>query len=282
MDKQAPMRRPPGDTPDPAVERAPAVQPAPIELKLSQLQDQFDRLKAQVRQAQQLANLGTAATTIAHEVSNLLTPIQSYAQAALETGDVELQKKALAVTLKHVRMLVEMSDRVLEIGAAKEPNQEPVPVRAVVNDAYASLCRDVSKDGIRFTVDVDDSVTAWADALQLQQVLFNLFLNAREALRGNHNGRLAVSAVCQGGVIVIKVRNTGSVIPPALLPRVFEPFQTSKPVEHNGRQRCGGLGLALCRDLIEENHGTISVTSEPQAGTVFTVTLRESEAVVDC
>jgi signal transduction histidine kinase len=131
-------------------------------------------------------------------------------------------------------------------------------------------------------VDVDDSISAWADALQLQQVLFNLFLNAREALRDNHNGRLAVSASCQDGVIAINVRNTGRTIPPELLPRIFEPFQTSKPIEHNGRQRCGGLGLALCRDLIEENHGTISVTSDPQVGTVFTITLCETEPVGDC
>jgi len=273
MNRTPPVRRRTSDTPPVEVEPEQPAQPAPIESKLDALQGQLDKLKAQVRQAQQLAALGTAAATIAHEVNNLLTPIQSYAQKALQEDDRELDKKALTVTLKHVQMLTQMSERLLEIGAARSPNRETVSLRPVVNDAYASLCRDLTKDGIRFTVDVDDTLAVQADALQLQQVLFNLFLNAREAMVKNRDGKLYVSAVCQGQYVIIVVRNTGPVIPPDLLEHIFEPFQTSKPTRRNGQQRCGGLGLALCRDLIEENEGTIHVTSEEASGTTFTITL---------
>ena len=241
--------------------------------QLDRLQGQLNRLRIQVRQAQQLAGLGTAAAMIAHEFSNLLTPIRSYAQAALDADDAELHRKALTVTLKNARMLTAMSERVLEISAAKPPDRQAVALRTTVDDAVASLCRDLGKDGIRLALNLDDSLTVWGDPLQLQQVFFNLFLNARNAMSPSHNGRLTVSGATDGDRVVVKVKDTGPGIPPDLLPHVFDPLQTSKPLDGNGQQRCAGLGLALCRDLIEENAGTIAVASEPGIGTTFTITL---------
>lgn len=246
---------------------------ATVETQLGKLEGQLDQLRAQVRQAQQLAGLGTAAAMIAHEFSNLLTPIRSYAQKALEDDDRELQRKALSVTLKNVDMLVRMADRVLEIGAAKPSERQVVSVRAVIEDAAASMCRDVGKDGIRFSVSIDESLTAWVDRLQLQQILFNLFINARKAMVPSHNGRLNVTGRREGDRVVVTVRDTGAGISPELLPYVFDPLQTSKPMSSNGQQRCAGLGLTLCRDLVEENGGSISVTSELGAGTTFTIEL---------
>ncbi len=251
---------------------------ATVEGRLVELQAQLDQLRAQVRQAQQLSTLGIAAATIAHEVNNLLTPLLGYAKAALNTNDAGLQVKALTVTVRNVEMLSAMADRVLEISAAKEPTRESVSLRSVIDDAAASLCRDLSKDGIRLLVQVDESLTVWVDRLQLQQVLFNLFLNAREAMAKGHTGRLAVSAVRRGDQVSIEVTNTGDCIPPELLPEVFEPLRSSKGVTPNGRHRCSGLGLALCRDLVEENGGSISVTSDPEAGTSFTITLSAAPA----
>jgi len=243
-----------------------------LENRFVELTAQFDLLRAQVRQAQQLASLGTAAAMLAHEVNNLLTPIRSYAEFALANQDVELMKKALTVTAKSVHILMGMSARVLEISAAKPRKPETVSVRKVIEDALASLCRELSRDGIGLTVEADPSISAWVDPLQLQQVLFNLLLNAREAMAAEHGGRLTISAHSSDTQAVITVSNTGPSIPAELLPHLFEPFQSSKPAERDGRTRCGGLGLALCKDLVEENDGTLGVTSDP--GTLTTFTLR--------
>ncbi len=271
---ERPLRRPPGPTQtvfhgEPST---PAVD-ADMAGRVEELTAQFDQLRAQVRQAQQLATLGRAAATIAHEVNNLMTPILAYATSALQADDASLQRKALEVTVKNVTILTAMSERVLALGAAKPPERESVCVYDVVTDAIASLCRDLSKDGIRLRVEVDEDLRVLVDRLQLQQVLFNLFLNAREAMAPGHSGRLSVCAKRIGNTVRIEVTNSGEGIPPDLLPHIFEPLQTSKPSTRNGRARCSGLGLALCRDLIEENEGTISASSDPQTGTKFVILL---------
>jgi len=248
-------------------------EPNQVEDQLGQLQQQFDLLKAQVRQAQQLSSLGTAATTIAHEVNNLLTPILGYAEFAVNTDDAALHKKALTRTIANVRILIGMSERILRLGAAKTRSVEDVSLGRVVQDAIDSLCRDLGKDSISVTIDVPESLTASADALQVQQVLFNLFLNAREAMVKHHGGRLRIAARRTDDHVVIEVHNTGDAIPPDVLPTIFDAFSSSKPVLRGGKERCGGLGLALCRDLMEENEGSISVTSTPEAGTTFRLTL---------
>lgn len=244
-----------------------------LEDRLTGVQDQLDRLKAQVRQAQQLAHLGTVAATIAHEVNNLLTPIRSYAQAALDSNDPSLREKALTVTLKNVDMLVAMTGRVLEVSAAKAWDRRSVSVRKTAEDAVASLCRDLSKDGIRFRLDVDESLNVFVDPLQLQQVFFNLFLNARNAMASSRDARLVVAGRQDGDRVIVDVSDSGPGIAPGIIEHIFDALETTKVADQNGKQRCAGLGLALCRDLIEENGGQITVASRPAEGTTFTLHL---------
>lgn len=273
MPDPAPARIPPQGTPGPA-----QTSDASVETRLAEMQEQFIRLKAQIRQAQQLASLGTAAAIFAHEVNNLLTPILAYSTSALEGDDQDLREKALQVTQENVRMLVSMSDRLLGITAAKPADRESVALADVARAAAASLCRDLGKDGIAFRVDVDEALTVRADRLQLQQILFNLFLNARQVMATEGKGKLTVCARSTDGNVALEVHNTGTPISTDLLPHLFEPFATSKESGDGGRHRCAGLGLALCRDLVEENGGTIAVASEAGEGTRFTITLPVGDA----
>jgi signal transduction histidine kinase len=308
--KEPPVRTPPmGRT---AVPRAPQGVPD----QFAQLQEQFELLKARVRQAQQLAGLGSVGPTLAHEVNNLLTPIIGYATSALSSNDPELMTKALRVTVQNARIVVSMADRLLKLSAAKPAERTAVDVRQAVDNACAGLCRDLSRDGITFAVHVPANLAVRADELQFQQVLFNLFLNAREAMKGAHNGRLSVRAFPADGTpskgkavdvsragtsnaagshdesnppsaqagpseasprrVTIEVTNSGPAIPPDILPHIFDAFQSSKPITQ-GDAKCSGLGLALCRDLIEENDGTIRVTSDADRGTTFILTLPEAK-----
>jgi len=260
----APQRTAPADKPSAAPD---------IDAHLANLETQLQSLKAQVRQAQQLAGLGTAAATIAHEVNNLLTPLLSYSRLALDTNDPILSRKALEVTLKNVHTLVQMSERVLGISAARVRACAPIVIADVAREAAEALCRDLSKDGIRFTVEARGDAVAIADALQIRQVLFNLFLNARQALKGTHSGRLSVTAAREGSEVHIKVTDNGPGMAPDLLTRIFEPLQSTKGDAPGGATRCSGLGLTLSRELVMENGGTLSVESSVGQGTTFHIIL---------
>jgi signal transduction histidine kinase len=282
----------------PSVRRQPAPSPKPqssIEEQVVNLAAQLETLRTQVRQAQVVASMGTVAATIAHEVNNLLTPILAFADSALQSDDVALSRKALDVTVRNSRMLISMSGRLLELAAPKPQHKERTDVRLAVNDALSSLCRDVEKDGIKFSMKVEEGLCVLADPHQLRQILFNLFWNAREAMASTHSGRLTVTASREQGnqaarkqnagraidnrkstidnSVLIEVRNSGPVIAPELLPNIFEPFQSSKPAMRDGKLRCNGLGLALVRDLVRENDGGIDVTSNEQTGTTFRISL---------
>ncbi len=240
---------------------------------MAKLEGSLEQLRAQVRQAQQVAGLGAAAMTLYHETNNLLTPLLNYAEAALRADDPQLMRKALAVTLTNARMLVGMSERLLQIGAAKPAQPEAASIREAVDDAVASLCRDLSKDGIRFSGDVDESLCVRMDPLHLRQVFFNLFLNAREAMKEARGRRLTVEAERSADAVIIRVEDSGKGIAPEILPRLFEPLQSTRVADGAGQHRCGGLGLALCRDLIETAGGRIRVESAPDNGSTFIISL---------
>jgi len=308
MQAKMPTRTRPGST-----------RPKPdFHLHMVGLEEKLATLRDQVRQAQQLAGLGTSTAMLAHEVNNLLTPIVGYAHGALESGSNALQEKALQVTIKNAQMLVAMSERILRISAARPACVEagPVAVRACADEAVECLCRELSKDGITFRNEVDQDIVVQADKFALQQIFFNIFLNARDAMAPSHGGTLSVyarrdeagieakrshemehriqsehdSPIEQGDPredrIEITIKDTGGGIPEALLPFVFEPLQSSKRADGggnggSGHARCSGLGLALCRDLIVENGGTIAATTDPGVGTTFAIRVPAAIDVAD-
>lgn len=263
------IRQPPA----PATSASTISQDNSVRRHVTDLEGRLSLLDARVRQAQQLAGLGTAAMTIVHEVSNVLTPILAYAETALPSDDVEFKNKALSVTIKNVRMAVAMADRVLAIGAAKEQKLQPVSVAETAREAELALCRDLSKDGIEFVIEADEALMVQSDPLQLRQVMFNLFLNAREAMAEAHSGRVTVRASHVGDRVRIEIHDTGEGIEAEELAHIFDPLRTSKPSEREGKDRCGGLGLNLCKQLIEQSGGEIAVTSKVGAGTVFSIVL---------
>ena len=256
---------------DPPVSSATQATPA-LQNQFQMLEERFTELKAQVRQAQQLSAMGLATATIAHEFSNLLAPVLAYVQYALDKDDPILSRKALTVTAKNVRVLARMSERRLEVGAAKAPDHCPVPSRAAVDEAVETLCRDLAKDGLSLINEVPETLTAWTEPLHLHQVFFNLLLNARDAMAPRRAGRIRITGEQIGDRVRITVSDNGPGISADLLPNIFDPLKSSKK-DASGRTRCGGLGLALCRDLIEEDGGSITVESTVDQGTAFHIQL---------
>ena len=253
---------------------------APVSLDLrAQVEDlerRFVALREQARQAQRLASLGTAAAMLAHEFNNLMTPVVGYGKYALEHDDVEMMKKAIAMTLSQTSTLTAMANRILGLAINEAQSFESVPVVQCAEEAVACLCRDLAKDGITLKLEIDPHLKVWTDPKQLVQVLFNLLINARQAM-AKRGGWIGISARhADDERVAIRVRDTGCGIPAEQIQAVFEPFfTTKKDAQQNGRPGAG-LGLTICKDIIEEHRGRITVESEVGRGTTFTITLPSS------
>lgn len=258
--------------------------PASVAADAQALQAQFDRLERQflyirdqLRHTQRLASLGTLSAMLAHEFNNLFTPIVAYGQQALETNDVDLMRKAIQKTLANTEIMRQMADRLVGMVKNGESGSSRYPVLRLVEDALGCLCRDLAKDNIAVTINIDPSLAVRVNGHQIQQVLFNLILNARQAMLGRR-GRLTIDAEPAGdGRVALHVRDTGCGIPPENLERIFEPFFSTKQNEQKPDRRGLGLGLAICRDLVDENRGTIDVESRVGAGTTFRLILPAAE-----
>lgn len=248
-----------------------------IQTQVDELAKQFDLMKAQVRQAQKLASVGTTAAMMAHEFNNLLTPVVAYARQALDTEDPGLMRIALSKTLERTDVLRQMADRVVGLARNPESGVKAICVRNVVENAIGCLGRELARDNIALNLQIDPQLAVRANENQLLQVFFNLFINARQAMLGRR-GRLSVDAAPTApGRVTINVRDTGSGITSENLSRIFEPFFSTKQHEDRIERRGLGLGLSISRDIIEELGGTIAVTSEVGAGTTFTLTLPHAE-----
>ncbi len=244
-----------------------------VQFHLDLLERQLSSLTEQVQRLQRLASLGTVSAGLAHEINNMLTPIVTHSQYALQRAEPDLMKSALERSLNGGRRLATLCEKILGMAADDRTGPTVGPIAPIVQEAVDCLVRDLSKDDITLTIDVDPELTARFSAVAFQQVVFNLLLNARQAMQGRP-GRLTISArSTDSGRVEIEVRDTGCGIRPEHLEKVFEPFFSTKQYESRSDRGGIGLGLHISRQLMTEQDGTIDVVSKPGEGTTFTLTL---------
>lgn len=244
--------------------------------QVSAAQEQLDWLKDQLTESQRLATIGTIAAVIAHEFNNLLTPVVSYSQYALASAesaepDMALIKKALSKSYQGSSKAGKICASMLAL-ARGEATFTKVSVQKLVDEVLLVLARDPRKDGIALRVQVQPGLVVQGDAVQLEQVLLNLLINARQAMLGK-GGSLSIKAMTEGDEVKIQVTDTGPGIPDTLKAKIFEPFFTTKVSTRRGESKGTGLGLAICKEIIEHHDGRIEVMSEVGKGTTFTLCL---------
>ena len=241
---------------------------------LANQQEQNNALKSQITQLQALANIGTATHMIAHEINNLLTPLASYATLALNNPDDKLLiEKALHKTARSCNRASKIMESMLAMANGERQEKKNALLISLVEEIFTCLCRDFAKDGITVAIRIPEDLTVRAVPVQIQQVLMNLILNARDAMlpRG---GTLTIKAAEMSDVVVIEVTDTGDGIEAADLKNVFESFFTTKTDRNSPSQYSGsGLGLAFCKKIIDAHDGSISVESKPATGSTFKITL---------
>lgn len=249
-----------------------------LALHVEQMQAQLDFLRDQLTESQRLATIGTITAVIAHEFNNLLTPIVSYSQFALTsaesaTPDMDLIRKALSKSFQSADKAGKICAAMLGLARGESTFQD-VGIQKLVDEVLLVMARDPQKDGLALRVQIAPGLTVHADPVQLEQVLLNLLINARHAM-AVRGGSLTIKAVAveEPREIRLQVIDTGPGIPEKLMPKIFQPFFTTKGTAKRGEAKGTGLGLSICKEIVEHHKGRIEVESIVGKGTTFTIYL---------
>jgi len=234
---------------------------------------QKKELEARLTKLQALANIGTLCAIVAHEINNILMPLGNYAQVALNNPtDTALTEKALKKTVHNSARASEILESILSVVNGETVEKKICRLKQLVNEVFSCIGRDFEKDCIKVRLDIPEELDILAVPVQMQHVLMNLILNAREAMIPS-GGTLTIKAEHRQENIVIEISDTGSGISPENMKKVFEPFFTTKTPNTPAARAGAGLGLVFCKEIIDSHQGTITVDSKLNHGTKFIITL---------
>ena len=244
-------------------------------------------LEAELRQAQKLEAVGTLASGVAHDFNNLLTAISGYAQLARKTLPSEEDAvKSLDMIEKAAQQAQGVTRSLLTFSHKTSSNKSPVDLGNLATESMRLLRRLLPPSvEVVQTSPKDTSVWVNADATQLQQVIMNLAVNARDAMPEGGELRVEVSQTCAEHVTgedrptrdqfeaVLVIEDSGAGMDKQTMSRVFEPFFTTK-----ARSEGTGLGLSLVHGIVTDHNGRIRLESEIGKGTRFSIVLPTCEA----
>jgi two-component system sensor histidine kinase PilS (NtrC family) len=224
-------------------------------------------MEAVVERSERMAALGRLAANIAHEIRNPLASMSGSIQLLADTLEVQgADKRLMDIVVREAEHLSGWIGEFLEYARHREPVHEPVDLTVLAHEIVAILRNDPMAADVEITYQGGPSCTLEGDSRQLNQVIWNLALNAVEA--ASPGGRVTVETSSSGENVGLRITDTGPGIQPGLIPRIFEPFFTTK----SGGT---GLGLATVHKNVEQHGGTVEVRplSEAGKGAAFLVTL---------
>ena len=216
-------------------------------------------------QTQRLASLGFMVASVCHEVSNPLAAVSSMLQILQSKRGItpETLEKGLASIAANIARVVAITKKLGDYSRVGGEAPAPLAIDDAV-EAAAALLRH--KEGLEIDYEGAPGVAVVARPGELEQVVFNVFLNAAQAMQGS--GRIETRTRKDKGRVVLAIRDTGPGIAPEHLERVFEPFfSTKSPGEGSG------LGLAISYELVHEMGGSIRAANDPRGGALFEIVL---------
>ncbi len=253
----------------------------PIEASISQfkkgkqrfftviLRDVTERqgLESQLRQTERLAELGTLAAGMAHEIGTPMNVILGRAEYLMRKTSEESTKKELTTIVAQVERITKIMHQLLSFARQKPIERRLLALSLVVHEIVDVLQERLEKNRIRLEMDLQPNCpTVLADRDRMGQVLLNLIVNAIQAM--SVEGTLSLTLRCRNDHVLLSVSDTGCGIPPDHVPKLFTPFFSTKEVGEGT-----GLGLTVVHGIIEEHQGFITVESEPGRGATFHIHL---------
>jgi signal transduction histidine kinase len=234
---------------------------------------QIAALQQQLARSQRLAALGELLSTTTHEFNNVLMGILNYAQMAQRYKDEASRDKYIDKILAGAKRASKITSSILAAARNRSGGLEPTNLKKIVDDTLVLLDRELSKYRIAVETHLPDVPEVLAMGNQIQQVLLNLLINARQAMPNGGRLILRLEHDATASTVDLVVRDTGAGIPAEKLPRIFEPYYTTKTGPDETGMGGTGLGLSSCRQIIEAHRGRIRVDSTVGIGTQFTIKL---------
>ena len=236
-------------------------------------QQQIEILEARLLEAQKMTALGELSATTTHEFNNVLMSVINYARMGQRNKDEESRDKAFSRILEAGERAAKITNSILGMARNRSESFAPTDLKSLVEDALMLLEREMRKYRIQVELNLAEVPQVQAIGNQIQQVLLNLFINARQAM--SEGGVLKVSLAHEPSepMVQLIIRDFGSGIPQGTLTRIFDPYFSTKSGPDESGKGGTGLGLAACRDIIKSHNGRIKVESTVGVGTQFTIRL---------
>lgn len=248
------------------------------------LEQRVERKTRELRRAhehalhtEKMASIGKMAAVLAHEINNPLSGILTYAKLLrkyvdhADNGKDRRQeiRDSLDLIASESRRCGDLVKNLLTFSRTTPMNLQPTNLNPVIEQALRLVQHQLELAGIHVEMRLEtDLPLIDCDGAQIEQVLLALLMNAIDAMPQGGNLWISSASDAQANELRIVVRDDGAGIPPEILPRIFEPFLTTKETG-----RGVGLGLAISQSILERHNGMMSVESEVGKGTTFTVTL---------
>jgi signal transduction histidine kinase len=243
-------------------------------LERKQAEERAGSLRDQVIRMDRVTHLGELAASIAHEVNQPLCAIVSNAQAlqrlraagACEPDDLE---GALADIIQAGQRAAAILDRIRGLIRQAPVDRAPVAVNPLLQEAAALVRGDLARRGVALTLDLAENLPpVLGDPVQFQQVVLNLLANGADAMDrvAREFRTLTLRSAADGGGVAVAVTDAGVGVPPEDLARIFRPFVSTKPGSM-------GMGLAVCRSIVEAHGGRLQAMPNPDHGMTFRFTV---------
>ncbi len=238
----------------------------------------FRDLQSELAHVGRISEMGTLASSLAHELNQPLTAIASYCEGAAEllsrqpeADDLEMARDALKEAAGQAVRAGEIVRRMRDFMTHGETERRIESLSALMTEATALALVGSREHGIDVQVNLDPKAdVVFVDRVQIQQVLFNLVRNAMEAMLDSPTRALMITASAEQGFVTVSVEDSGSGVSETLAPQLFQPFITSK-------QTGMGIGLSICRTIVEAHGGRIWFEPGTDGGTIFRFTLPLAE-----
>jgi two-component system NtrC family sensor kinase len=247
-----------------------------LEARVEQKTAELREAHGQMMQAEKMASLGKMSAVVAHEINNPLSAILTYTKLIRRWLDDPSKLPQRAADMREPLQLIESESRrcgelvknLLSFSRASNVNMQQVQINDVLRKCELLVRHKLNMGNINLHLDLEAVPVVYADPSQLEQLFLALVMNAIEAMPQEGNLWLTTRESESAEEITVVIRDDGAGIPEELLPRMFEPFVTTK---QNGQGV--GLGLAISKTIVERHRGRIEVRSAPGQGTAFTITL---------